>query len=110
MDISFANKKLEKIANNDKKCRRKLGDVRCDKFRQRLDDLSACNTLEDARFLPGHYHELKHDHKGQWACDLDQPYRLIFRPQENPIPQNDDGHYIWSEIKAVEILEIKDYH
>ena len=35
--------------------------------------------------------------KGQWACNLDQPYRLIFVPQENPIPTNEDGKCIWIE-------------
>ena len=34
----------------------------------------------------GHYHELTGDRKGEWACDLDQPYRLIFEPHEKPIP------------------------
>lgn len=56
------------------------------------------------------YHELTGDRKGQWACDLDQPYRLIFEPHENPIPTDNSGKYIWLEIKGVEILEITDYH
>lgn len=27
--------------------------------------------------LLGHYHELLGDRKGEWACDLDQPNRLL---------------------------------
>ena len=52
------------------------------------------------------------DRKGQWACDLDQPYRLIFEPHEKPIPKNAEGRYLWIEIeiKGVEIIEIVDYH
>lgn len=76
----------------------------------RLRDLLAAETLEDVRYLPGHYHELVGNRKGQWACDLDQPYRLIFEPHENPIPTNKDGKYIWIEIKGVEIVEIENYH
>ncbi|MDE6091063.1 MAG: type II toxin-antitoxin system RelE/ParE family toxin [Duncaniella sp.] len=98
------------MANDNRLAVRKLGAVRAELFMMRLDDLSAASTLEDVRNLPGHYHELKEDRKGQWACDLDQPYRLIFQPHEDPIPEDADGKYIWIEIKGVEILEIANYH
>ncbi len=110
MDISFDNNKLRKYANNDLQAIKKLGPNRAALYKQRLDDLSDSETLEDVRYLPGNYHELKGNRKGQWACDLDHPYRLIFEPQENPIPKNDSGQYIWIEIKGVEIIEIVDYH
>lgn len=48
--------------------------------------------------------------KGQWACDVDQPYRLVFEPHETPIPMGENGRYKWIEIKGVEIKEIVDYH
>jgi proteic killer suppression protein len=110
MNIKFENNNLEKYANNDRLGSKKLGQKRFKKFKQRLDQLKASKTLEDVRFQPGRFHELTSDRKGQWACDLDHPYRLIFEPQENPIPTDDDGKYIWVEIKAVEIIEIDDYH
>lgn len=110
MDISFANKRLKKYANDDAEAIKKLGAKRAKLYKQRLDDLSASESLEDVRYLPGHYHELKKNRKGQWSCDLDHPYRLIFEPQENPIPTNDAGQYCWIEIKGIEIVEIVDYH
>ena len=110
MDITFDNNKLKKYANNDSQAIKKLGSKRATLYKQRLDDLSDSETLEDIRYLPGNYHELKGNRKGQWACDLDHPYRLIFEPQEDPIPTNDSGQYIWIEIKGVEIIEIVDYH
>lgn len=82
------------MANDDRLATRKLGTIRADLFGQRLDDLRAAVTLEDVRYLPGNYHELKGDRKGQWACDLDQPYRLIFQPHEEPIPEDENGRYI----------------
>jgi len=72
--------------------------------------LFAANNLEELRNQPGSWHELTGNRKGQWACNLDQPYRLIFEPQERPIPSNVFGTYIWIEIKAVEIIEITNYH
>lgn len=110
MEITFEDKKLRKYANDDRQALKKLGARRAKLYKQRLDDLFDAETLEDTRNLPGNYHELTNTRKGQWACDLDHPYRLIFEPLENPIPTNDDGQYIWIEIKAVEIIEIVDYH
>lgn len=110
MDIIFDDQDLEKYANNDRLGQRKLGSARFKKYKQRLDQLKASETLEDVRHQPGRFHELTSDKKGQWACDLDHPYRLIFQPQEKPIPTNDDGQYLWIKITGVEILKIEDYH
>jgi toxin HigB-1 len=110
LKISFGDKKLEKLANDYRKCQKELGQLRAKLYNKRLLDLHNSQTLEDVRNLPGHYHELKEDRKGQWSCDLDQPYRLIFESQEIPIPADKSGKYIWLEIKGVEIIEITDYH
>ena len=110
MNITFENKKLEKLANDDRKMKAELGKLRAERYKQRLSDLHSASTLEDVRNLPGNYHELKENRKGQWACDLDQPYRLIFEPHENPIPTDTSGNYIWIKILGVEIIEITNYH
>jgi hypothetical protein len=41
---------------------------------------------------------------------LEHPFRLVFKPHENPIPVNGHGQYIWFEISGVEVIEIVDYH
>ncbi len=110
MDIKFRDKKLGKLANNPIKCKREMGENRATRFLTRLTDLRVANTLEDVRHLPGRFHELTGNKKGKWACDLDHPYRLIFTPQEEPIPTNAGGQFIWAEIEGVEIIEIEDYH
>ncbi len=110
MDIIYKDKKLEKYANDDKLAIKKLGTRQAGVFKRRIDDLAGCETLEDIKFLPGKFHELTNDRKGQWACSLEHPYRLIFEPQEFPIPTNTSGQYIYLEIKGIEIVEIVDYH
>lgn len=110
MVITFTDRKLQALANDDRKRVRELGAARAAKLQQRLDQLRAATTLEDLRFAAGRFHELREDRKGQWACDLDQPYRLIFEPHEQPIPTNAAGQYLWVEIKAVEVVEIVNYH
>jgi len=110
MKIIFRNNKLRKQANNDHLLIRAYGKERALRIKQRLDDLLAAETLEAVRYLPGKYHELKGKRKGQIACDIGHPYRLIFRPVANPLPINNDGQLIWSEITIIEIIEIVDYH
>ena len=110
MKIYFKNKKLEKLCNNPVKLVKAMGSERAEKIQLRLNDLDSALTLEDTRHLPGHYHELVGDRKGQWGCDLDQPYRLVFEPTEKPIPTDKNGKYIWSAITIIDIIEITNYH
>lgn len=110
MKITFADKKLEKLVNDDRKMIRVLGTIRANILRRRLTQLEDATNLEEIRNLPGNYHELTGNRKGQWGCDLDQPYRLVFFPHENPIPINEDGQFIWLEISGVEVIEIINYH
>lgn len=110
MNITFSNKKLQSLANDDRAIAKALGADRAKIFRRRLSQLSDATTLEDVRHLPGRCHELTGSRKGQWACDLGQPYRLIFTPLHHPIPADESGRYLWVEITAIEVVEIIDYH
>lgn len=110
VDIIFIDKKFGELVNDDRKCIKEFGALRAKKIRIRLAQLSTASSLEEIRYVPGNYHELTSIRKGQWACDLDHPYRLIFTPLEYPIPTNEDGQYVWIEIKGVVIKEIVNYH
>lgn len=110
MKISFDTYKLEKVFKDFNKCKRAFGDKRAKLIFARIAAFNAAESFEDLREMPGRYHELKSPRKGQWACDLDHPYRLIFTPTHRPIPVDNDGFYIWSEIFEVKLIEIIDYH
>jgi len=110
MLITAQDKKLEQYASNYAKALKDLGKKRADALHKRMKALVLADNLEELRFVPGHFHELLGDRKGQWACDLDQPYRLIFQPLEHPIPTDEHGKYIWIEIKSIELSEIVNYH
>lgn len=47
---------------------------------------------------------------GQLAVDLKHPQRLIFQPDDDPVPRKADGGLDWSLVTRVMILEIVDYH
>lgn len=110
MEITFRDKDLERCSQDDRFCVKHLGMKRAKIFMQRFSVLESASSLEDVRYMAGHFHELVGTRKGQWACDLDQPYRLIFEPHEDPIPTDKNGKFIWIEIKGVEIIEITNYH
>lgn len=110
MDIAFTDKKLEELVNNDRKCVKVFGKFRAEKIKDRMAQLRSATTLEEVRYLPGNFHELTSNRKGQWACDLDQPYRLVFAPQNKPVPTNVHGQYVWLEITGIEVKEIVNYH
>lgn len=110
MNISFADKKFEKACNDHKLLVKKEGAIRARKLRQRLDDLAAAATLDVMRHLPGRFHELTGDRAGQFALDLDHPYRLIFVPDHNPVPRKADSGIDWTAVTAVRIIGVEDYH
>ena len=110
MEVTFKDNKLKKLSENYSKCLQVMGSIRAKLFFKRLNELYDAFCLEDLRNVPGGYHELLGNRKGQWACNLDHPYRLIFEPFEKPIPTDESGKYIWLEIKEIEIIEIIDYH
>lgn len=110
MEVSFGTQKLQKLCNNDKKLKGEYGAVCAKKIQRRLAELSAAVCLEDLRYLPGRYHELIADRKGQLAVDLKQPLRLVFEPDHQPFPTNSVGQLNWKQVTKVRILEIVDYH
>ena len=50
------------------------------------------------------------DRKDEFAVDLVHPYRLVFRPDHDPVPRKDDGGIELEAITAIEIVEVVDYH
>jgi proteic killer suppression protein len=83
--------------------------VRAKKIQTRIQQLRAAASLEDMRSLPGHCHEMTADRAGQLAVDLDQPYRLLFRPRDETDPGSGGG-LDWARVTAVVVTSIEDYH
>jgi plasmid maintenance system killer protein len=111
MEITFGSRKMEKLCNSNKEMRAKLGERNAKVLQQRLAEIKAAETLEDLGKVPGaRCHELTGDRKGQRAVHLVHPRRLIFRPDQNPVPVKPDGGLDWQQVVQVTIIEIVDYH
>ena len=106
MQVVYADKELARCAGDKAYAVRKMGQRRADAYMDSLSDLRGAANLDDLRGVPGRYHELTGNRAGQWACDLDHPYRLIFKPILNSF-----GNVIGLVVEqTVSILEIVDYH
>lgn len=98
MDITYRNKKIEKICTDAKTAEKTYGKEMSEKIHQRIDEITAADTVEMMiHFRIGRCHSLTQNRKGQYAVDLVHPYRLVFEKSGN-------------EIQIANVLEIVDYH
>ncbi|MCC7439964.1 MAG: type II toxin-antitoxin system RelE/ParE family toxin [Armatimonadetes bacterium] len=110
MDIRFANRKLERILNEQKRLAQEYG-TRAKLIRRRLDELRAADSLAVMRTVPGAaFHLLTGDRKGQYAVTVRHPFRMIVIPLHDPVPLRPDGGIDEANVTIIEIQEIVDYH
>ena len=111
MEVSFANSKLQKLCNSDKKLRGKYSQKMAEIIKQRISELANVDTLEIMRTIPAaNCHELTQNFKGCLAVNLIQPDRLTFEPADKPIPRKPDGGLDWKHVRSIEIIGIGNYH
>lgn len=105
MQLLFANSQIEKICTSPERAVKKYGE-RCARILlERLRQMSEAKDIETLTRIPGHYHPLTADRKGQWACRLQGGLRLVFVPGAR-------GEMVIKEITdpTLTILKIVDYH
>lgn len=111
MEITFRNKKLEKVLTTTHAMIALHGERRAKLIQQRLTEIENVPSLAMLRLLPRlRCHELKGDRKGQLSVDLDDPYRLLFTPNHDPLPEAAAGGLDWAGVTRVCIQEIADTH
>jgi plasmid maintenance system killer protein len=110
MEITFVSSILQKVCENSKECTKKHGAIRAKILRKRLDDLCAIANLHDAMLAAGKVHPLRENRSGQFAVHLDEPYRLVFIPTNDPLPILPNGNVDIKKITNIKIIEIIDYH
>lgn len=110
VEINFESKELARRCSEKKQRVRALGADGAKKLSLRLQQLQAAGTLADMRPLPGRCHELAGDRTGHLSLDLQHSYRLVLRPTADPPPMKNGGGLDWTEVDAVTVEEIVDYH
>ena len=111
MTIYFRNTKLSAACNSQRDAQRSFGKKNAKKILQRLSEIRASDNVAVLGTLPSAgLHPLKGARQGQFAVVVKHPFRIIFVPQNDPVPQKDDGSIDLKKITEMCILEIVDYH
>ena len=98
MEITYKNKKIEKVCTDAKVSDKTYGKEMSEKIQMRIDEITAADTVEMMiQYHIGRCHPLTNNRKGQYAVDLVHPYRLVFEKHGDVI-------------QIAHILEIVDYH
>ncbi len=113
MEISFSTNKLSKQMNQKTAMLKAHGAKRTTKLKRILTSLKAAPDLSmfaPPTSPPHRCHELTGNLKGSLSLDLDHPYRLLFKPNHDPLPQREEGGLDWSKVKTIVITEVRDTH
>jgi len=111
MDIIFANSKLEKLFSSEKELLRKYGPENGKLIMKRITFLMGVNNLGEVPHTPPFgRHQLVNDRKGQFAIYVKHPQRLLFMPNHNPLPKNEDGGLDLKQVTSINIIGVEDYH
>jgi toxin HigB-1 len=94
VEIIFKDGSLKDLCEQAKLAQRKLGAPMAKKLRVRLADLMAATSVTE--LFAGRPHPLTGDRAGQFALDLVHPQRLVFEPDNEPLPISEDGSIDWS--------------
>ena len=95
MEVVFADKRLQAAYEKPGELEKVLGRHRAEILSIRIQTLKAADNMNQLMAFPGHFHPLREGRSGEWACSLDQPFRLVFRY----VPKD-----------SVIIIEIVNYH
>jgi proteic killer suppression protein len=110
MDLSFATNKLARELADERAMRKAYGD-RAGRLKLRLDFLAGAACLDDVPPAPPmRRHELRGEWAGHYAVDVTGNWRLIFRPNHDPVPRTEDGGPDLKSVTAIEIVSVEDYH
>ena len=78
---------------------------------RRMSVLRAAANLDQVPYKkPERRHELSGKRKGTFAVDLKHPFRLLFRPNHDPVPLKEDGGIELKLITSIEIIGVEDNH
>lgn len=111
LDFTYRSSRLRKELSDAKAMDRAYGD-RARPLRLRLGVLAEASHLGDVPTgTPEHCHPLKHgSRKGQFAVTLRANWRLVFRPDHDPLPMLPSGTIDLTKVTVIELIEIVDYH
>jgi toxin HigB-1 len=99
------------VFNTGRELVKAYGKDTADKIRVRMSVLRNARNLADVpKKPPDRCHPLKGDRVGQYAVDLNQPFRLVFEPIRVSSASKTGAPIDESAVTAIRILKVEDYH
>lgn len=111
MDIEFKATKLEKLCSSLAAATKKWGDKKSHKLIQRLTELRNVDNMSEISYLPPQrLHSVDNIRRGCWAVRVEGGLRVVFKPNNVPLPKLPDGGVDKSKVTSVKIMAVEDYH
>ena len=111
MDITFRTHRIGQIMCSSKELVLEYGKENATLIKRRMAFLEAAPCLADVPAeRPCRRHQLKGRLAGYFAVDVKHPFRLIFRPTNEPLQYKSDGGLDLVRVTAIEIFGVEDYH
>lgn len=109
MDLTYKTKKLHDLCEDprlNKELNKKYGAEVAKRLPQRIKELKAFPSVNDIPTNPPQRrHKLTGNREGEFAINITNQYRLIFRQKENNIIIED-----LRDIKKIEIMEVSKHY
>lgn len=111
MIIYFKDRKIEKAMNNEREGIKIWGPDNARKIRARMSELKAADDLSQIPYVPpARLHALTENRDGQFSVTVKEPFRIIFEPYHDPVPQTFDGGIDKKSVTQINIIEVVNYH
>ena len=108
MEIEFGDSKLKKLCETRREATRRLGADSARRLGTRLSEIQAAATVGE--LFAGNPHPLSGDREGEFALNLAAGMRLVFIPNDDPVPTTDTGQIDWPRVSSVKVVFVGDYH
>jgi proteic killer suppression protein len=109
-EFSNKNKKLKKRFTDDIELMKAFG-TRAKKIKLRRVQLKAADNLKAISSLRVlRLHPYSGARLGEWSIDIQENWRIIFKPDHDPIPLKEDGGVNLELITAIKIVSVEDPH
>jgi len=105
LELSFANRFLRQLCENEITAKRQLGDEASQIFRRRLADLRAVASVTDIVIGKLQFNE---DSKpAEISMEICDGCRVIFCPNHNATPELATGNVDWKKVTRIKIMRIE---
>ncbi|MEO5376803.1 MAG: hypothetical protein H7832_03310 [Magnetococcus sp. DMHC-6] len=108
MKIQYKNQKIEKLCNQQAVAQQTFGKPVAIKLQTRIAEIKAASRVTE--LIAGDPHPLKGNRLGQFSLSFSESERVVFKPNQDPIPRHEDSSIDWSQVINIIIVFIGDYH